>query len=557
MRKIIIFSVLFVFFISCSAQTNTVEHQKTVITKSISKKPRLVVGIVIDQMRYDYLTKFYSKYSDNGFKRLLNDGFSCENAHFNYIPTYTAVGHASIYTGTSPQHHGIIGNNWYDKFVKEYIYCVDDDDFKTVGTIDGGKKSPHRMFVTTITDELKMAQNKRGKVIGLSIKDRSSILPVGHTADAAYWFQGGNDGKFITSSFYMKNLPKWVQDFNNNGKAEKYINSVWNTLYDINTYTETIEDNNKFEGLFEGKETPTFPYDLSKLKTDNGLYDILKAVPFGNSIVKDFAEATIIGENLGQTDTITDFLAISFSSTDYVGHKFGVDSKEIQDTYLRLDKELASFFNFLDEKVGRGNYTLFLTADHAAVQVPNYLQTLNIPSGYFDTKKLKEQINKFLLAKYKSNDLVENISNFQLFLNKTKIKALGFETNEVAQSLADEIINYDGVYKTVTARTMQTTNFANGVLHLLQNGYNQKFSGDVLIVPNPATISYSKTGSTHGSGYSYDTHVPLLFYGKGIKKGKSKRYIPIIDIAPTLSNLLQISFPNATTGRIIEEVLED
>jgi predicted AlkP superfamily pyrophosphatase or phosphodiesterase len=296
---------------------------------------------------------------------------------------------------------------------------------------------------------------------------------------------------------------------------------------------------------------------LSKLKSDNNGYDILKAVPYGNTIVKDFAEAAIIGENLGQTDTITDFLAISFSSTDYIGHQFGVDSKEIEDTYIRLDIELASFFNFLDDKVGKGNYTLFLTADHAAVQVPTYLQTLNIPSGYFDGEKLKEQIDTFLFTKYKSNDLIENISNFQIFLNKIKINELGFEVNEIAQSLADEIINYKGVYKTVTASTMQTTNFANGILHLLQNGYNQKFSGDVFIVPNPATISYPKTGSTHGSGYSYDTHVPLLFYGKGIKKGKSKRYIPIIDIAPTLSNLLQISFPNATTGKIIEEVLED
>jgi predicted AlkP superfamily pyrophosphatase or phosphodiesterase len=508
-------------------------------------------------MRYDYLTRFYNKYTDNGFKRLVNEGFSCENAHFNYIPTYTAVGHTSIYSGTTPQHHGVIGNNWYDKYAKEYIYCVDDDNFMSVGATEGGKKSPHRMLVTTITDELKMAQKKHGKVISLSIKDRSSVLPAGHAPDGVYWFQGEKEGKFITSSYYMKNLPKWVHDFNNNGKAKEYVNSIWNTLYDINTYTESIEDNNQFERLFKGKVTSTFPYDLSKLKSDNNGYDILKAVPYGNTIVKDFAEAAIIGENLGQTDTITDFLAISFSSTDYIGHQFGVDSKEIEDTYIRLDIELASFFNFLDDKVGKGNYTLFLTADHAAVQVPTYLQTLNIPSGYFDGEKLKEQIDTFLFTKYKSNDLIENISNFQIFLNKIKINELGFEVNEIAQSLADEIINYKGVYKTVTASTMQTTNFANGILHLLQNGYNQKFSGDVFIVPNPATISYPKTGSTHGSGYSYDTHVPLLFYGKGIKKGKSKRYIPIIDIAPTLSNLLQISFPNATTGKIIEEVLED
>jgi len=536
-----------------TSHTNTTEFNASTID---IERPKLVVGIVVDQMRYDYLTRFYHKYGNDGFKRIIDGGFSCENGHYNYIPTYTAVGHTSIYTGTTPKYHGIIGNNWYEKYQKKYIYCVDDGDFKSIGAADGGRKSPRRLMSTTIGDELKMAQNKKGKVIGLSIKDRSAILPAGHAADGSYWFQGKDEGKFITSSYYMESLPKWVQDFNKNGKAAAYINSTWNTLYDINTYTESIEDNNKFEGLFKGKETPTFPYELKKLKKVNGNYDLLKAVPYGNSIVRNFAEAAITGEDLGQTENVTDFLAVSFSSTDYVGHQFGVDSKEIEDTYLRLDQDLAIFFNFLDEKVGKGNYTLFLTADHAAVQVPSYLQTLKIPSGYFDNKEFKEKTKAYLLEKYKSEDLIENISNFQIFLNKKRVKELGLDANEVAQNLADEVIYYEGVYKALTARTMQTSNFTDGVLHLLQNGYNQKFSGDVLLLPNPATIMYSKTGSTHGSGYNYDTHVPIIFYGKGIKKGSTKSHVNIIDIAPTISNLLEIAFPNANTGKVIEEVLE-
>ncbi|MCF6348120.1 MAG: alkaline phosphatase family protein [Flavobacteriaceae bacterium] len=557
MKKEHLFILLFIFFTACVAQTNIVNPKENSITKSVNKKPRLVIGIVIDQMRYDYLTRFYDKYSENGFKRLMNDGFSCENAHFNYIPTYTAVGHASIYTGTTPQHHGIIGNSWYDKFLKKSIYCVDDDNYETVGAKKGGKKSPYRLFSTTITDELYLSQNKKGKVIGVSIKDRSAIFPAGHTANAAYWYQGKDDGKFITSSFYKDTLPDWVVDFNNSGKISGYLNQTWNTLYDINLYTESIEDNNTFEGLFKGKKTPTFPYNLSELKTNNGNFDLLKRVPYGNTIVKDFAETAIIAEQLGQ-DNFTDFLAISFSSTDYIGHQFGIDSKEIEDTYLRLDKDLASFFNFLDKKVGKGNYTLFLTADHAAVQVPSYLQSLKIPAGYFDEKELKKLVNEVTLNYFKSDSLVENISNFQLFLNKRKIKELHLDTYKVVKTIADEIINFNGVYKVVTAQTLQTTNFTRGVLRLLQNGYNQKLSGDILIVPNPSTIVWKeRTGTTHGSGYNYDTHVPLLFYGKGIKKGKSKRYIPIIDIAPTLANLLQISFPNANTGKIIEEVFED
>ncbi|MBJ2175444.1 alkaline phosphatase family protein [Aureibaculum sp. A20] len=557
MKNLLSFVLTLVLFISSFAQNSVVKEPTFSLTAIEMQRPKLVVGIVVDQMRYDYLTRFYNRYGNDGFKRIIDGGFSCENGHYNYIPTYTAVGHTSIYTGTTPSYHGIIGNNWYDKFAKKSIYCVDDGDYKSVGADDGGRKSPRRMLVTTIGDELKMAQNKRGKVIGLSIKDRSAILPAGHAADGSYWFQGEKEGKFITSSYYMDKLPKWVQEFNKNGNAKKYLNSTWNTLYDINTYTESIADDNKFEGLFKGKKTPTFPYDLKKLKRNNGNYDLLKAVPYGNTIVKDFAEAAIVGENLGQTQNVTDFLAVSFSSTDYVGHKFGVDSKEIEDTYLRLDKELASFFKFLDEKVGKGNYTLFLTADHAAVQVPSYLKTLKIPSGYFDNKNFKKKANAFLLEKYKSDDLIEDISNFQIFLNKSKIKELKLEANEVAQSLADEVINYKGISRAVTARTMQTTNFTEGIMHFLQNGYNQKFSGDVLLVPNPATISYSKTGSTHGSGYNYDTHVPIIFYGKGIKQGSSKSLVNITDIAPTMSSLLEITFPNATSGKVIQEVLED
>lgn len=544
MNKLIKFVFTAIVCVTINAQT--IENQR----------PKLVVGIIVDQMRYDYLTRFNSKYGNGGFKRLINDGFSLENAHFNYIPTYTAVGHSSVYTGTTPSEHGIIGNNWYDKYAKKSIYCVDDGDYKSVGASDGGRKSPKRLLTTTIADELKMTQMRRGKVIGLSIKDRSAILPVGHAADAAYWFQGKNEGKFITSSYYMNKLPKWVIDFNNSGKAKQYVNSTWNTLYDIKTYTESIEDNNKYEGLFKGKDSPTFPYDLKKLKKTNGNYDIIKKTAFGNSIVKDFAKAAILGENLGKTTGVTDFLAVSFSSTDYVGHQFGVDSKEIEDSYLRLDKDLASFFNFLDEKVGKGEYTVFLTADHAAVQVPSYLQSLKIPGGYFDNDAFKKFVLNFTEQRFKSRELIENFSNWQIFLNKEKLRELNLDIASVATAIANKIIDFKGIYKTVTATTMQHTNFDRGILRVLQNGYNQKRSGDILIVPNPSLISYSKTGSTHGSGYAYDTHVPIIFYGKGIKKGSLKRYVPIIDIAPTISNLLNISFPNGCTGTIISEALD-
>lgn len=547
MKKIVVFSFLSILlFIGCN------------IERKATQKPKLVVGIVVDQMRYDYLTRFADKYGEDGFKRIINNGFSLENAHYNYIPTFTAVGHTSIYTGTTPTNHGIISNSWYDKYLKKSIYCVDDNNYKTVGNDgDGGKKSPYRMLTTTVTDQLRLAQNMNGKSIGIAIKDRSAILPAGHTANAAYWFDGGAQGKWISSSFYMNQLPDWVKEFNKSGKADEYLNKPWETLYDIETYTESILDDNGYEMTFKGQDKPVFPHDIPNLRSKNNNYSILKAIPSGNTFTVDFAKAAIVNENLGKGN-YTDFLAVSFSSTDYVGHQFGVASKEIEDTYLRLDKDLADFFSFLDKEVGKGNYTLFLTADHAAVQVPKYLKSVKIPANYFSYTKFKDYVKNISLKHFKSDKIIENISNFQIFLNKKEIASLKLDASIVAQKIADEVIDYKGIYKTATARTLQTTNFESGILNSLQNGYNQKFSGDIMLIPNPSTLStyYKDGGTSHGSGYSYDTHIPMIFYGNGIKKGSSKKKYEIIDIAPTIANFLQVEFPNGYTGKIITEVLK-
>ena len=520
------------------------------------KKPKLVIGIVIDQMRYDYLTRFADRYGKDGFNRILKNGFSLENAHYNFIPTYTAVGHASIYAGTSPSNHGIISNNWYDKVLKKSIYCVDDANYKTIGNNGTvGQKSPLRLYTTTIADQLQLAQNMQGKTIGIAIKDRAAILPVGHSANAAYWYDAGNKNQWITSSFYMGELPDWVKAFNSNNKADEYLNETWETLYDINTYSQSRADNNIYENNLNGQEKPVFPKNLKKLREQNDNFSLIKTIPAGNTYTIDFAKAAIKGEQLGKSE-FTDFLAVSFSSTDYVGHRYGVAAVETEDTYLRLDKDLAHFFNFLDTEVGKENYTLFLTADHAAVHVPSYLQSLKIPAHYLSTKKLKKFLSDITQKYFNSKELIENISNYQIFLDQEKIEALGFNKNAVAQRLADEVLNFDKIYKAVTARTLQTTNFTEGIMHALQQGYNPKFSGDVLMIPYPATLNYSRKGTSHGSGYSYDTHVPLIFYGNGIKKGVSKKTYKIIDIAPTISNLLKIESPNGTSGNIIEEVLK-
>ncbi len=537
--------ILLLVFISFSVKSQTIQ----------ANKPKLIVGIVVDQMRYDYLTRFESKYGEGGFKRMINEGFNCKNNHFNYIPTYTGPGHASIYTGTTPKMHGIIANNWYDKESKKMVYCVSDDSVLAVGsTSEKERMSPHRMKTTTFTDENRLFTQMRGKSIGISIKDRGAILPAGHSANAAYWFRGKDEGNFISSTYYMNELPKWVQDFNTSKKVESYLKE-WNTLYDIDTYIESGADLNNFERGYKGKETATFPYNLKKLSKKNEGFDIIKESPFGNSIVADFAIEAIKNEGLGK-DNDTDILAVSFSSTDYVGHNFGVNSKEVHDTYIRLDKDLERLFNTLDVEVGKGNYTVFLTADHGAIHVPNYLKSVKIPAGYLNNNKFRKQLEDFLLAEFKTDNLIENISNHQIFLNREKIKTLDLDLDDVQEAIVNEIIDYKNIYKVYTATTMSTVMFSSGIEALLQNGYNQKRSGDVLIIEDPAYISYPKTGSAHGSGLNYDTHVPLLFFGKGIKQGETLQKTVIPDIAPTMSALLGISFPNGVMGKPLEFVLD-
>lgn len=551
----LIVSILALCMISISygqrRKKNTEEPQQELIAQT----PKLVVGIVVDQMRYDYLTRFWDQYGDGGFKRMVNEGFNCKNNHFNYAPTSTGPGHTSVYTGTTPSMHGIIGNDWFDKESGEDVYCAGDDSYASVGTTsDAGQMSPHRMLTTTITDQLRLHTQKRGKVIGVALKDRGAILPAGHAANAAYWFEGGETGNWITSSYYMDELPQWVADFNESNTVENY-KKPWNTLKPIETYMESGLDANNYEGLQKGETTNTFPHDFPAIWEQNGQFDLLRRSPYGNSITADFALAALEGEDLG-ADTITDFLAISFSSTDYVGHFYGVNSKEIEDTYIRLDQDLARIFAALDEKVGQGEYTVFLTADHAAINVPSYLMDSKIPAGYLDMGGMQEKFAEFLQYKYGTTDVVRDLSNYQLFLDHKILANLDVDLEQAQKDIAMELLSYEGIGQVYTGYQMWENEYSEGIPYILQNGYNQKRSGDVLLVPNTGYISYSRTGSTHGSAQIYDTHVPLLLFGKGVKQGSTVNRTEIPDIAPTIATLLGIAFPNGTTGQPIGEVLE-
>ena len=548
-----VISLLSFLFISlnCCAQKSNKKGNSTQLKSS----PKLVVGIVVDQMRYDYLTRFWNHYNEGGFKRLVNEGFNCKNNHFNYAPTSTGPGHTSVFTGATPSTHGVIGNTWYDKVENKSVYCASDDKYSSVGTAtDAGKMSPHRMTVSTITDELRLHTQMRGKTIAIALKDRGAVLPGGHTANAAYWFHGETEGNWITSSFYMKELPKWVRDFNASNKVERY-KKVWKTYKNISTYVESGTDNNKYEGKFIGETETSFPHDLVKNWNANGNYDILKATPFGNNMTTDFAIEALEKELLG-ADSITDFLAISYSSTDYVGHKYGVNSKEIQDTYIRLDADLQRLFKALDERVGKDEYTVFLTADHGAVDVPSYLKDQKIPGGYVNNTDMKAKFNEYLQYAFGTTEVVKNYSNNQFFLDYKIIANLDLQIADAQNRIALELLKYEEIDRVYTADQMRNNNYTSGLPYVLQNGYNQKRSGDILVVLKPGFINYPETGSTHGSPQIYDTHVPLLFYGKGIQKGSTVKRTEIPDIAPTIATLLGIAFPNGTTGKPLSQVLE-
>lgn len=521
---------------------------------SQNTKPKLVVGVVVDQMRFDYLTRFESHYSDGGFKRFKREGFEAKNLHYNYVPTYTGPGHASIFTGTSPMNHGIISNTWYDKFKDGFVYCASDDSVQPLGTDNrDGKMSPHRMLTTTFADQNRLHTQFKGKTIGISIKDRGAILPAGHTANAAYWFYGNDKGHFISSNFYQTELPNWVNKFNASKAVDKYLKKDWETLQPIATYTQSGSDLNNYERGFNGKSEATFPYNLKQLNTKNGLYNILKTTPFGNAIVLDFAKEAIDKEDLGQ-DEFTDVLTVSFSSTDYIGHNFGVNSKEIQDTYLRLDLQIAELLNYLDSKVGKNNYTIFLTADHGAVHVPQFLKDNKIPAGYFETDVLKEQLENHL-STIGFNNTIKNISNNQVFLDYEVVKShknLLVIQNEIKHFL----LQYPKIDRVFTRESIQNSGATQRAEALVKNGFHPKRSGDVIYALEPAVISYSKTGSTHGSGLNYDTQAPFLMMGNGVQQGYTYKKLFITDIAPTISALLGIEMPNGATGDVIEKALK-
>jgi hypothetical protein len=432
------------------------------------------------------------------------------------------------------------------------VYCTEDKTVKTVGSgTNLGLQSPRNLLVTTICDELRLATNFQSKVIGIAIKDRGGILPAGHSANAAYWYDS-QEGSWITSTYYMTDLPQWVKDLNAKKLVDKYYEQGWNTLYPVNTYTQSTIDDKVYEakGLGTG-----FPYDLKKFISKS--YSAILSTPHGNTFTVEMAKAAIEAEKLG-ADAITDFLAISFSSPDYIGHGYGPNSIEQEDDFYRLDKDLGDFLTYLDSKVGQGQYTVFLSADHGVAHVTGFMKENKIPAGNFTVSTVLTQLNQQLKDKFGQSELALGLSNYQVVLNNNVINAeRKLKRDEIVSAIVSFLSEQEGVLKAFDLQQLGTTPLPTQIRTMIENGYCPPRGGDVQIILKPNYMeSFSATGTTHGLWNPYDAHIPLLWYGWGIKAGKTNRETYMTDIAPTLAALLHIQMPGGSIGKVITEVIK-
>ncbi len=538
MTRFLLVTLSFIFSIAVLAQNTG----STASPLSTVKRPKIVVGIVVDQMRWDYLYRYTNRYAENGgFKRLLNKGFSCENTLIPYTPTVTACGHASIYTGSVPAINGISGNDWWDYNQNKFVYCTEDTVVETVGSNTAlGQMSPKNLLSTTIGDELKLATNFRSKVIGIAIKDRGAILPAGHSADAAYWYDN-KTGDWITSSYYENSLPAWVKDVNAKKLVDKYYAQDWPLLYAADTYEQSA---------FGRKG---FPRDTKQYVGKN--YSVIAAIPYGNTFTFDMAKAAITGEKMGTTDN-TDMIAISLSTPDYIGHAYGPNSVEQEDCFLRLDKDLGEFLDFLDEKLGKGNALVFLTADHGVANMPAFLNEHKIPAGNFDSQRVEEQLSSYLKKKYDGGNIVTGILNYQVYLDRNVMAENKINKEAVYADVIDFLTKNSAIDRAFALDAINQTTLQTRVKEVLTNGYYPSRSGDIQIVLRPQFIDgFLKGGSTHGVWNPYDTHIPLVWYGWNIKQGKTYRETYMTDIAATIAAMLSIQMPSGCVGHVIDETI--
>jgi predicted AlkP superfamily pyrophosphatase or phosphodiesterase len=522
------------------------------------EKPLLVVGIVVEQLRYDQLEKFRNRLGENGIRKLLNEGTFYQNASFQYILTQSAPGHATIATGAEPAFHGITSDSWYLPLKNELVYCTKDVSVDPAGgSIESGLHSPVNLQASTFSDELKIATNSKAKIFSAGLKENSAIFTAGHAADGAYWYDNSK-GNWISSTWYLDSLPSWVNDFNAMKFSETLLNNVWNLSRPLQDYSDCQPDTSKFESGLGG--VTYFPYDLRKLslKGKSGSqrdYSLLRETPFGNTLTTSFAKKLIEMEQLGKDD-ITDFISICYTSTDYIGHRFGPSSYEMADAIFRLDREIEELLKYLLETFGKKNILVYFTSSHGISEIPGILESNKIPSGYFRQDQALYLLRSYLKATYGDGDWVKGYSEKQVFLNRTLIEDAKLPLEEVQKKVARFLVQFSGVAAAYPYSAFESNDFNNGNLKRIMNNFSPQRSGDVIITLNSGWVEKEVDNVTnHNSPYDYDSHVPLVWYGWSVNRASVMRKVNMTDIAATLSSMCKIPFPNACTGEPLFELL--
>jgi predicted AlkP superfamily pyrophosphatase or phosphodiesterase len=520
-------------------------------------KPKLVVGIVVEQLRYDHLEKFRDKLEENGIRRLLNEGTYYKNAGYDYMLTQSAPGHATIATGTQPSFHGITADSWYLTLKNEMIYCTQDKEVDPVGgSYESGLHSPVNLLSSTFSDELAMATNRNAKIFSVGLKESSAILSTGHYANGVYWFDN-TTGTFMTSTWYTDSLPEWVNDFNATKFPDSFLNGQWAPLKGNSYYTDCLSDSSRFEIGFNGVNS--FPYDLKKLSQKGLLnikrdYSVLRETPFGNTLTKDFAIQLIQKEQLGKDD-VTDFISICFSASDNIGHRFGPSSVEAADALYRLDADIAGLLKFLNDSLGKRNILVYFTAAHGISEIPSVLEQNRIPTGYFRQTQALQLLRSYLNAIYGQGDWVKGYYENQIFLNRVLVEDAKIPLEDIQKKVSRFLVQFSGVSSAYPYSAFEANDFGNGHLKRIVNSFSPQRSGDVIVTLNPGWIEKGEYVANHNSPYEYDSHVPLIWYGWAVNRATVTRKVDITDIAATLSSLCRVPYPNACTGEPLPELM--
>lgn len=508
-------------------------------------------------MRFDYISRYWDKFGNEGFRTLVSDGTYCKNARYNYLLTQSYPGLATISTGANPSTHGIIANKWYSRVNNEEILATADAKASTVGgSFSQGICSAKNLVTSTFPDEL-LLSNPNSKIVGIALDASSAILSTGHNANGVFWLDTEKGG-WVSSSYFCDSLPNWVDTLNSKGLAKLYTEKEWKAIKPIATYEEADTASIKSPDIKERivKKLKSIVEGILKMgNKDNPDFTSLLETPYGNLYTKDMAIAAIDGEGLGKDDN-TDFLSVVFSANRKIGSKYGPHSIEMEDTYLKLDQEIAHLLRFINLTVGKENALIILTSDQGIASTPDFLTKSKIPGGYFNTLLASTLLNSYLGAIYGQGKWVVSYSEKQIYLNRRLIENSNLNMRDFQQKVADFMVEFSGVSNSTTAYTLQTTNFNSGVMMKFQNSFNQRRSGDVIINLEPGWVEEDKGVSSANSPYDYDTHVPLIMYGWKTKRKTILTPIDMIDIAPTLSTLMGITWPNGAMGSPIREIVE-